>query len=407
MPKVLLYGAGGYGHDAFERFHDNGQDALLIGFIDNNPLYHGKDLFHLPIYTYEEAKSLLSSDPSIIVLITPAIDTALKISKQLRSDGYMRFLHWSLEQTTPWRELISFIENANDTAILARTLDYEIRALTWQRDYLITHIDPQSMKPATGALRDHQLSLISLMQDFVTLTSELHISPFLIYGSLLGHVRHDGFIPWDDDFDLGVTREDFNSIRSFFQSNDRYLYYTGCFNNDNQQRLWYKTQTALYPNTILAMERPLLLRICRKSDADDIVSFIDLFPVDFYKDSFTYKDRKILVDSYSTRMISISSPNEFSKLLTDIKETEKPYLDPDGNHLYFGLDTLGAYFAPARTEAWLDRSDLFPLQQTIFEGIPVYLPNHPASWLLKAYGPNYMTLRSDVALQSHMSTLHF
>ena len=74
----------------------------------------------------------------------------------------------------------------------------------------------------------------------------------------------------------------------------------------------------------------MLLRICRKSDADDIVSFIDLFPVDFYKDSFTYKDRKILVDSNLTRMISISSPDEFSNLLTDIKEKEKPYLDPNG-----------------------------------------------------------------------------
>jgi len=58
-------------------------------------------------------------------------------------------------------------------------------------------------------LRNLQLKLLEIVKYFDKLCRENDIEYYVIYGSALGAVRHKGFIPWDDDFDVGMTYENY------------------------------------------------------------------------------------------------------------------------------------------------------------------------------------------------------
>lgn len=62
---------------------------------------------------------------------------------------------------------------------------------------------------ATGKLRELQLVELELMEWFVDFCARHNLRYYLLGGTLLGAVRHKGFIPWDDDVDICMPRPDY------------------------------------------------------------------------------------------------------------------------------------------------------------------------------------------------------
>lgn len=70
-----------------------------------------------------------------------------------------------------------------------------------------------------------QKSLLALLRSFHNFCQENNVKYSLVYGSLLGAIRHQGFIPWDDDVDVIVYRDEFQKIVDCVNNSDLEMVY--------------------------------------------------------------------------------------------------------------------------------------------------------------------------------------
>lgn len=75
-------------------------------------------------------------------------------------------------------------------------------------------------------LRKLQLEELDMVRIFKKICEEYKFRYFILGGTLLGAVRHNGFIPWDDDVDIAMPRSDYNKLRSIMNkyNTDEYCF---------------------------------------------------------------------------------------------------------------------------------------------------------------------------------------
>lgn len=120
----------------------------------------------------------------------------------------------------------------------------------------------------TSSLSPLQGSLLDALKWFDAFCEANHLIYYAIGGTLLGAVRHKGFIPWDDDVDLGMPRKDFDALDNFISDKGRYVIET--YTSPNQDYCYshakvYDTTTTLVEHKRINVSRGV---------------FLDIFPID-------------------------------------------------------------------------------------------------------------------------------
>ena len=95
------------------------------------------------------------------------------------------------------------------------------------------------------------------------------IKYYIVGGSMLGAVRHGGFIPWDDDIDVVLPRPDYNRLLSIFNKQENHYYLESPYSGNKDYfysfAKLYDTNTTLVEKTRIDCKRGL---------------YIDVFPLD-------------------------------------------------------------------------------------------------------------------------------
>ena len=120
-------------------------------------------------------------------------------------------------------------------------------------------------------LQEIQSVNLEMMKDIHAFCVEKGIHYSLAYGTMIGAVRHKGFIPWDDDIDIMMTRPDFERFSKEYKNNKGYVL-SSVYDDDT-----YVNYTRVY-------DTHTWVTCCPKSAKYPTGIWIDVFPIDCISD---------------------------------------------------------------------------------------------------------------------------
>ncbi len=277
------------------------------------------------------------------------------------------------------------------------TLQQENRLLRDQLDYMKEHCDIFHLKPATGELRQQQLGLLNFAVDFFKKIESLECKPILFGGSMLGAVRHQGFIPWDDDLDFLLIRSDYEKIIDWCKENGIVCFYHHKLSEYSSYEIAHRLHknTQKYPKQYVLDVWYNQLQLSYGTNLDDLM-FIDFFPIDYYKDEYSFDKHRLYMEKLFKKMKKIEWIDDITKFIRQ-ERVNNPNIVDKSKKVFYGID--GPEIKPWNND-FLPVSTLYPLKKAPFENAEFYIPNNVEAWLDLNF-KNWTSFPEDVGFSHH------
>ncbi len=230
---------------------------------------------------------------------------------------------------------------------------------------------------ANGTLRNLQLVTLEMLKFIDNICRKYNLEYWLTFGTLLGAVRHEGFVPWDDEVDLAMPRIDYERFMEVLPDEiDRF--------EGLKEKLTVRKGSTVFKNAELSENSltPVLQFIYKRPHAG-----LEVYPMDYIfienNDSKSLNEvrrkvgqlRKDFKKDYSNNVVS------FEDGINRGNDTAGITLEKQ-DFIICSLD--GANVKPIHV------SNVFPLKKTKFEDYEFYIPNNPINYLATYYSGNVM-----------------
>ncbi len=247
---------------------------------------------------------------------------------------------------------------------IIRSFEYE-QELDTVFYFLNSFFDIRDAKPATGELRKLQKCDAALLAIFHKICQKAGLPYWIDGGTLLGMHRHGGFIPWDDDIDVCMLREDYDKalkvlpdiLRTYgIEIKDNPEYPMSCFGLG-----YMHEQTGIW---------------------------LDVFPVDQISgiklDSGNIEKASKNIRKYSNFYHKNRKRKSISEILQNKEKIREGLEKGQDTLLFLGVEYDYPYLILNNID------NVFPVQRCIFEGSELLAPGNVEKYLESEYGNNYM-----------------
>ncbi len=400
--QLILFGAGHYGKNALSFFGEK----HVFCFCDNAVRDSDeKEICGKNVISFDR---LLEVWQKHIVVVCLKPEFALEVFKQLEGAGVRGYVVYEAlreEQKSPGEWMEQLQDRKEQERMQRESYLYLLDKVMTQFKYLRRHTDITTLTPATGELRKVQLSLLDEADIFFEFIKDLHIKPFLTFGNLIGAVRHQGFVPWDDDLDFGLIRDEYERLLEFAHEKCVVLTY------EPEDKIWVDLDGNMienseickrFPHKYIFNLRPDFIQLA-KCTGETYYYVMDIWAYDFYRNEYDIEEYIKWIEKVDEKALQKKKWREKLSVRRGAIQNNPMISREMTDHFFPGVDNFRGYPGERSIDSWIPSKDIFPLQKVQYEDRMFWAP-HKMEALLRYEFIDFMKLPDDVGLMPHGGT---